>query len=114
MTTQHLVRKMRKFLLTVRNFLFTFNPIRVWREEKQRDREVVVHIVSELCDTIRGQSDVMLHNSRIIETFLKGFQTTELPESRVIRAEDEIREAAQRYGITNKQLEEFDPFTPIM
>jgi hypothetical protein len=104
---------LRHFLI---NILNAINPLYHWKTEKQKDREMILEVAREIGDGLRQQALVSLETLRVMGKFLDSFQSNELPESRVVRSEDEIKDAMQRYGVTQEDIEEndFDPFSPTI
>lgn len=97
-----------------RLWLHGFNLIAIWREERRLDRECQLALVSELASALRANADVATQALDLTNRFLKNFETADAPESYVVREEDEVKAAAERYGFDLEQIDpDSNPFTFI-
>lgn len=95
----------RKFRL----WLSQFNPVALWREEKRLDREAQILVVQELASALREQAAVATKALDLSHRFLSSFETDDTPPNAyVVRPEDEVKAAAERFGVN---LEDFDSDT---
>lgn len=95
-----------------RLWLHQFNPVAIWREERRLDRVAQLELVSEFASALRANADVATQALDLTNRFLKNFEVAEAPQSYVVREEDEIKAAAERYGIDYTALDpDNNPFS---
>ena len=59
--------------------LSRLNPLTVYREERERDREVLLAVVREVTGVLSTAANVMLEQQKLMTTFLGSFQTDGTP-----------------------------------
>jgi hypothetical protein len=86
----------------LRAFLASISPLRIYREERERDREVLLAVVREASTVLQGATQVLLEQQRLMNQFLAGFKTpeNEEPRSWTITPEQEVERVAQALGMT--------------
>ena len=59
--------------------LSRLNPVTIYREERERDRQVQIEIVREVTGVLGQLAQVMLSQQQLMTTFLGSFQTDGQP-----------------------------------
>ena len=90
--------------LGFRAFLHSLNPLAVYREERERDREVLLAVVREASSVLQGATQVVLEQQKLMTQFLGNFQVSDQTTStRVVTEDQEIERVAMALGMTKDE-----------
>lgn len=66
-----------------------WNPLNIWREERKRDRDAMIHMMEKVCEVAIQTSIASRAQADALKQYFLSYQTDGMPESRVMRDEDE-------------------------
>ena len=89
-----------------RLWLHGFNPVAIWRTEREKDRQAQILIAEEIGSAIRSQSEVATKAIDLAHQFVKNMVVPDDAETRswVVRDEDEFKDYMERSGTTQEDF----------
>ena len=83
-------------------FLDSFNPLSIYRAERERDREVLIAIVREVSGVLQMQFQITLEQQKLMTQFLGNFKVDDTPPRSWSNVGDqvELERLAQSLGLT--------------
>lgn len=74
----------------------TLNPFRFLKEEREKDRELMLLAISEMNATVRAFADVAKQQAEIASSYMKLVYTSEAPGGWTTRDQDELEGERER------------------
>ncbi len=93
-------------LTAFKRFFSLFNLLRIWREERALQREMVLSCVMELSDVLKAQAKASEAQALVMQKWMDSMVQVgadEAPTARTNRDVDEIRIIAESMGLTTEE-----------
>lgn len=81
-------------------FLSLLNPVRVWREEKERDRQMVIAVVQEASAVFQSMFRAQEAQVQMMKDYLGQFRVDGPTTTRVVSETEELERVAASLGMS--------------
>ena len=75
-----------------------WNPVREWREQREKDRQMVLELVREITDASKKQAEAGTEQLRMMNLFFTQFFMPGDTSRRVMNDEEEVRVEKEKWG----------------